>query len=137
MQRQSKIRLGIFTVLAAALILAAMAFLGIPPGFHTRAYWLFTSAQRKREVLLSPKIQNQLRHAEWNGDGWGGAPVGDWMGYVVYAPGDSLPQITTSEPPRKIDGIPCDVVSVRRLEKDWYSVVTDMNQFWDGAHPSC
>ena len=137
MQRQSKIRLGVFTVLAAALVLAAMVLLGIPPGFQPHAYWLFTSTQHKREVLSSRKIQGQLRHVEWNGDGWGGAPVGDWMGYVVYAPGDSLPHITTSELPRKIVGIPCDVVSIRRLERDWYSVVTDMNQFWDVAHPTC
>lgn len=136
-RRKSKVVVGVFTVLFAALILAVMIFLGFPPGLHTHVYWLFTSAHNKQEVLSSSKIQNQLLHTEWNGDGWGGAPVGDWMGYVVYDPSDSLPQIKTSEPQRKINGIPCDVVSVRRLEKGWYSVVTDMNQFWDIAQPSC
>ena len=64
-------------------------------------------------------------------------PVGDWMGYVVYDPSDSLPRITTDDPPRRISGVPCDVVAVRRLEKHWYSVVTNMNLFWDPGHPDC
>ena len=36
-----------------------------------------------------------------------------------------------------ISGVPCEVVAVRRLEPKWYSVVTDMNQFWDSEHPHC
>lgn len=34
-------------------------------------------------------------------------------------------------------GIPCKVILVRRLEKQWYSIVLDMNQFWDKMHPGC
>lgn len=126
-------------MLSAALILAAMIFLnsGITRGLHTYAYWLFTAVYEKQKVLSSPKIQDQLIHTEWDGDGWGGFGNGDWMGYVAYDPSDSLPQITTSGQGWKIGGIPCDVVSVRRLERGRYSVVTSMNQYWDNAHPNC
>ena len=59
------------------------------------------------------------------------------MGYVVYDPTDSLPITSTDRPRIRMPGILCDVVAVRRLEKNWYSVVTDMNQFWDSLHPNC
>jgi hypothetical protein len=98
---------------------------------------LFGRGRYKRDVMLSSSTSTELHHVEWYGDGWGGAPVGDWMGYVVYDPADSLPQINTVGTPAKIAGIPCEVVSIRRLEKGWYSVVTDMNQFWDSGHPNC
>lgn len=119
------------------LIALCMTFLGIPPGLRPHVYWLLGSGQYKRAVLSSPHSPDQLLHTEWSGDGWGGAPVGDWMGYVVYDPSDSLPRTNKNEPSRRINGVPCDVVAVRRLEKSWYSVVTDMNQFWDSTHPNC
>lgn len=87
--------------------------------------------------MASSPMKNQLSHAEWDGDGWGGATVGDWTGYVVYDLSDSLPRSGTDQPPRRVDGIPCEVVVVRRLEPRWYSVVTNMNQFWDNQHPGC
>jgi hypothetical protein len=119
------------------IIISFLTFIGIPPGLRPHVYWLLWSRQYKRDVLSSPSASAGLVHAEWDGDGWGGAPVGDWMGYVVYDPTDSLPITDTNKPPRKIASIPCDVVAVRRLERCWYSVVTDMNQFWDRGHPNC
>jgi len=125
------------SLLGVTLVVAIITFLGIPPGLRPHVYWLFSSRQYKQATVGTPTIPNQLAHAEWQGDGWGGTAVGDWMGYIVFDPSDSLPQAGTKQPPRKIKGIPCDVVSVRRLERGWYSVVTDMNQFWDSSHPNC
>ncbi len=135
MTRMSWIAVAFIT--SAALCFAMMLFIGIPRELHTRAYWLLGSRGYKRKVLASQRISPDLPHAEWEGDGWGGAPVGDWMGYVVYDPQDALPITSTDRPPIKIVGIPCEEVAVRRLEKNWYSVVTDMNEFWDASHPNC
>jgi hypothetical protein len=125
------------SLLGVTLVVAVMTLLGVPSGLRPHVYWLFSSRQYKQAVMRSSTVPNQLAHAEWDGDGWGGVPVGDWMGYVAFDPSDSLPQVGTKQPSRKIKGIPCDVVSVRRLERGWYSVVTDMNQFWDSSHPNC
>ena len=123
---------------ACVLILGVLAtFLDVPNGIRPRVYWLFWSAQYKRAVLSSPSLAHELRHTEWYGDGWGGMPVGDWTGYVVYDPSDSLPRRSRNDASAKIDGVPCEVVAVRRPEQNWYSVVTDMNQYWDTQHPQC
>jgi hypothetical protein len=73
----------------------------------------------------------------WDGDGWGSGATGDWMGYVVFDPSDSLSMARKKNVPTEYAGIPCKVIVVRRLEKRWYSVVLDMNQFWDKMHPGC
>ena len=129
----------LLSVFAAAvsffLILLVIGWVGLAPGFRSRAYWVFGSLAYKSAVLSSAG-NSGLRHVEWNGDGWGGVG-GDWMGYVVYDPSDSLPLKRTDGQPIRVNGISCDVISVRRLEKDWYSVVTDMNEFWDSSHPDC
>jgi hypothetical protein len=130
----------LLSVFAAAvsffLILLVIGWVGLAPGFRSRAYWMFGSVAYKSAVLSSAS-DSSFRHVEWNGDGWGGLPTGDWVGYVVYDPSDSLPLKRTDGPAVRVNGIPCDVVSVRRLERGWYSVVTDMNEFWDSAHPGC
>lgn len=100
--------------------------------------WLISSNRYQSEVLAnSPAANGELKHAEWDGDGWGGGATGDWMGYVVFDPSDSLSAATRNTVPTEYKGIPCKVVLVRRLEKQWYSVVLDMNQFWDRMHPRC
>jgi hypothetical protein len=130
-------RLTSASLLGVFLLVGAMTLLGIPAGLRPHVYWLISSHRYKRDVMSSPRTPNQLAHVEWDGDGWGGTPGGDWMGYVAFDPSDSLPRIGTEQRPRRLADIPCDVVAVRRLERGWYSVVTDMNQFWDSDHPSC
>ena len=100
-------------------------------------YWLVFSQRYKREVLANSVPKGEFKHIEWRGDGWGSAMTGDWTGYVVFDPSDSLSDATVNDVPANYRGIPCTVVQVRRLEKQWYSVVTDMNQFWDNGHPGC
>ena len=125
------------SILGVTTVVALLTFTDTPPGLHPRIYWLLWSSQYKRTVLSSALTSTGLQHAEWDGDGWGGTPGGDWTGYVVYDPSDSLPITDANKPPQRIRGIPCDVVAVRRLERCWYSVVTDMNQYWDLLHPHC
>jgi hypothetical protein len=125
--------LALLLFLAVSLVLLRSAGALRP---HLR--WLLWSHHWKSEVLAQSNVgRGELRHVEWDGDGSGGVPVGDWTRYVVYDPSDSLPITGTNEPPKRIAGVPCAVVVVRYLEKYWYSVVTDMNQFWDKMHPNC
>jgi hypothetical protein len=99
--------------------------------------WSLWSHRYKSEVLAAPATGGEFKHLEWDGDGWGSGPTGDWMGYLVYDPSDSLSRATKNNGAREYTGIPCKVILVRRLEKQWYSVVLDMNQFWDKMHPGC
>jgi hypothetical protein len=100
--------------------------------------WLVWSNRYKSEVLANAAVANgELKHTEWDGDGWGSGATGDWMGYVVFDPSDSLSAATRNNVPTEYKGIPCKVILVRRLEKQWYSVVLDMNEFWDRMHPRC
>ncbi|MBZ5649025.1 MAG: hypothetical protein LAO18_00930 [Acidobacteriia bacterium] len=98
--------------------------------------WLVRSNRYKSEVLAAA-ANGELQHVEWDGDGWGSGATGDWMGYVVFDPSDALSAETRNNVPTEYKGIPCKVILVRRLEKQWYSVVLDMNQFWDRMHPGC
>lgn len=100
--------------------------------------WLLWSNRYKSEVLAnSADASGEFKHLEWDGDGWGSGVTGDWMGYIVFDPSDSLSAATKNNFPAGYKGIPCKVMLVRRLEKQWYSVVLDMNQFWDKMHPGC
>ena len=100
--------------------------------------WLVWSNRYKSEVLAASTASNgEFKHVEWDGDGWGSGATGDWMGYVVYDPSESLSAATENNVLTDYKGIPCKVMLVRRLEKEWYSVVLDMNQFWDKMHPGC
>jgi hypothetical protein len=95
--------------------------------------WLLWSNRLKAEVLAQPApAHGEFKHLEW--DGWGGMPVGDWTVYVVYDPTDSLSVAAKGDANRmdnRLEGIPCTVDSVRRLESHWYSVGLGMNEWWD------
>src|SRR5271154_4157391 len=138
MTRTSRVGLVLIpSVATVVIIFSLLIFVRIPHDLHTRVYWLLGSRHYKREVLASPRVSTDLLHAEWQGGGWGGVPIGDWMGYVVYDPNDPLPITGTNRPPIRVAGIPCEVVAVRRMEKNRYSVVANMNQFLDTMHPNC
>ena len=135
---RARLLLGTFaTFLCIVIGVALLTFFDVPQGFRSHVYWILWSREYKRKVFATPNDSTGLQHVEWDGDGWGGASVGDWTGYVVYDQSDSLPIVGTKWAPKKIAGVPCAVVAVRRLERRWFSVVTDMNEFWDNKHPHC
>jgi hypothetical protein len=124
-------------VVAAFLAVTAVVVLN-QSRFRPQLVWLVWSHRYKGDVLASSaRPSGEFKHVEWDGDGWGSAATGDWMSYIVFDPSDSLSQATKRDVPAKYNGIPCTVIRVRRLEKQWYSVVLDMNQFWDEMHPAC
>ena len=126
-------------VLIGVAFFPLMAVVGRIQG-HIRPHfnWLLSSHRYKSEVLSNPTAgKSEFKHVEWDGDGWGSGATGDWMSYVVFDPLDSLSGATKKNVPTEYKGIPCKVILVRRLEKQWHSVVLDMNQFWDKMHPHC
>lgn len=71
-----------------------------------------------------------LRHVEW--DGWGMAGI-DTTLYLVFDPKDQLMTASKTGNAGKYPGIPCAVVRVRRLEKNWYIVRFYTEQEWDNC----
>jgi hypothetical protein len=129
------------TIIAVALLAAFAAIIPVVlvnlSQLRPEAVWVTRSRTYKQHVRAATATEGELKHVEWDGDGWGGAATGDWMSYVVFDPSNSLSASMKSDQPRKVEGIPCTVIKVRRLENQWYSVVLDMNQFWDKMHPNC
>ena len=120
---------GAFLIVAAGVVFSQWQI-------RPHLLWLVWSNRYKSEVLANSAPSNgEFKHTEWDGDGWGSGATGDWMGYVVYDPSDSLSAANKNNVPTVHKGVPCKVILVRRLEKQWYSVVLDMNQFWDKMHP--
>lgn len=128
-----------FTSVSALVAFVAAVALIVPNQYRLRPTltWFAWSRQYKGEVLARPASMGELQHIEWDGDGWGSGATGDWMGYVVFDPSDSLSRAASTHNASMYQGIPCRVVRVCRLEKHWYSVVLDMNQFWDSTHKKC
>ena len=118
-----------------AFLIVAVGVLISQRQIRPHLLWLVWSNRYKSEVLANSAAANgEFKHVEGDGDGWGSGVTGDWMGYVVFDPSDSLLAATKKNVPTEYRGIPCKVILMRRLEKQWYSVVLDMNQFWDKMH---
>ena len=95
---------------------------------HVR--WLFLSGGYKAKVLAQPPSE-ELKHAEWDGWGFAGA---DTTAFLVFDPTDSLAGVTEALPPIKARTLPCDVVRVRRLDRQWYAVLFYTDTYWgEGA----
>ncbi len=95
---------------------------------HTAGRWFLLSKGYKAKVLAQPQTANgELRHAEWDGWGWGG---NDTTVYLVLDPKDSLSPAAKGHSRGKFSGIPCEVPDVRRLESHWYSVKFYTNTSW-------
>lgn len=97
---------------------------------RTDARWAIWSRHYKADVLAQAASSNgDLKHVEW--DGWGFAPAGDTTVYLVYDLSDSLSNAGRSGQPGKLDGIPCAVANVKRLERNWYTIQFYTNEVWD------
>jgi hypothetical protein len=93
-----------------------------------RVRWSLLSARYKAGVLAQTAPANdELKHTEW--DIWGFAGM-DTTVFLVLDPTDSLASASGALPPVKARGLPCDVVRVRRLEREWYAVLFYTDTYW-------
>jgi hypothetical protein len=92
---------------------------------HVR--WLFLSGDYKARVLVQPaQADGGFRYAEW--DVWGF--LDETATFLVFDPTDSLAEALGAKPPVKARGLPCDVLRVRRLDRNWYAVLFYTGTYW-------
>jgi cell division protein FtsW (lipid II flippase) len=90
--------------------------------------WFLWSGGYKAKVLAQPATANEeLKHAEW--DGWGFAGM-DTTVFLVFDPTDSLAAALGTKPPIKARGLPCGVVRIHRLDRQWYAVLFYTDTYW-------
>jgi hypothetical protein len=92
---------------------------------HVR--WVFLSDAYKAKVLAQPPSE-ELKHVEW--DAWGFAAVANTTAFLVFDPTDSLADATVALPPITARTLPCEVVRVRRLDRQWYIVLFYTDMYW-------
>jgi hypothetical protein len=118
--------------LLTVYIASSLAFLVKADDIRAASRWLWLSQGYKREIIAMPtNLKGEFRHVEWDGSGFAG--IANNVVYLVYDPSDSLIEAARSHASGKFDGIPCEVLRVRRLENQWYSV----NFYTDTAWNSC
>jgi hypothetical protein len=91
---------------------------------HVR--WLFLSGGYKARVLAQPPGE-EPKHAEW--DGWGFAGANTTV-FLAFDPTDSLAGAAEAPPPIKSGALPCEVVRIRRLDRQWYAVLFYTDTYW-------
>jgi|HubBroStandDraft_6_1064221.scaffolds.fasta_scaffold407095_2 hypothetical protein len=99
-----------------------------PFALHETARWVGRSKKYKDEVSAQPASNGELRHIEWDGSGFAG--IANQTVYLVFDPSDSLSAGGEGRGKTKFNGIPCEVRSVQRLERHWYSIVFYTDQDW-------
>jgi hypothetical protein len=120
-------RIGI-ALIAAYLAVAWTLLTTNEYSLREKLRWSALANRYKVDVLASPRLDGQLRHAVL--DGWGFAGM-DTDVYVVFDPTDSLLADSGRKPPVKALGIPCAFDSVHQMEPHWYSVHYFTNEQWD------
>ncbi len=116
----------------AAFLLVSLVLTASHVVIRTSERWLIWSHLYKSEVLAAPSPRSgELRHVHW--DGWGFVPAGDTDVYLVFDPIDSLASAARRNLVGKVPGVPCEVDSVNRLEKSWYTVQFYTDETWDNC----
>ena len=117
------------SLISVALACVAVSF-GLLIGSHpirTAGRWAFNSGTYKTQVLSqAAPSPGDYRHIEWDGWGWGG---NDTVVYLIYDPQDRLSAQGGST--FMLDGKPCEVSGVRRLERAWYAVTFSTGAAWN------
>lgn len=124
LDRRSKGHAVIFLVAGLLVILIAVAVAWNFYSIRTPIRWFLWSDTYKSEVMGA---KGELKHSEW--DGWGFAGV-DTNVYLVFDPADSLAAAAEKNNPGKLQGLPCEVCLVKRLESHWYTVQFYTGEFW-------
>jgi len=102
--------------------------------FQIRTFtrWSLWSGRYKNKVLAQPaSVKGELKHIEWESWGWGGQ---DFSVFLLFDPTDSLSGPAKNLQSGKLNGIPCEVSSVRRMDSHWYIVLFDQyvdQSSWD------
>jgi hypothetical protein len=109
------------TLMIVLVVAVGVFFFGrmYPFAIRSAARWLVWSQDYKALVLSQPSPpNNELKQIEWDGSGFAG--VANNTVYLAFDPADTLSTAAKSHRPGKFNGIPCEVVLVRRLESHWY-----------------
>jgi hypothetical protein len=115
-------KLPIAVMAATFCAVSAVVFLY---NFQIRTFtrWFLWSSQYENKVLAEPTpVNGDLKHIEWDGWGWGGQ---DFSVFLVFDPADSLSRPAQNHQSGKLNGIPCEVSGVRRMDSHWYIVFFD------------
>jgi len=121
----SKPRLAVVSVLLTIILVSAAVR-------YDDVRWLFGAADYQRRVLAQPISQHgDLQHVEWGG--WGIAGQETTV-FLVYDPADNLATAKRDQSGEYV-GIPCEVPSVRALERNWYLVTFYTNADWTNCSP--
>jgi hypothetical protein len=126
MRREEGQHLSAFSVIAPYLI-ALTLLLSNYSLVRDHLRWICFSRSYKLAVLAQPS-DGQLKHAEWGG--WGFAGAGDTTVFLVFDPTDALASASNKLPPVAASGLPCDVVRVRRMQRQWYAVLFYTDTYW-------
>jgi hypothetical protein len=120
--------LSILSMLAIFLVLSVPLFKNYL-AIRSAARWLIWSNDYKTKVTAQPIPANgNVKHLDWDGWGWGGENT---EVYLVFDPSDSLSAAAEGHQPGKFDGLPCKVVRVFRLERNWYAAQFYTGTVWD------
>ena len=126
-------KLSIAVMVATFCTVSAVVFLY---NFQIRTFsrWFLWSGQYKHKVLAEPTpVNGDLKHIEWDGWGWAGQ---DFSVFLVFDPTDSLSGPAQDNQSGKLNGIPCEVSGVRRMDSPWYIVFFDAyidQSSWDSC----
>jgi len=117
-------------LMAGVFCAACWALYRVSDDARTVCRWIVHKNAYKAKVLAQPTSRDgRLKHVEW--DGWGFAGSGDTVVYLVFDPNNSLASAMTVPSPGKFRGIPCQVLRVRRLESQWYTVLFYTGTDWE------
>jgi hypothetical protein len=117
------------TLALAAVIAVSFGVLKLQAPIRESLRWFLWSNRFKAELLaLPPPRPGEIRHIEWEATGFAG--VANDTTYVVFDPTDALYSAAQTGSPGKYNGIPCEVLKIRRLEAHWYSVRFYTDEVW-------
>ena len=119
------------SLIVAPVLLAAIAAI-LAAVNSDDAKWLVRGGEYKKNVLeQATGPRGEFKHIEWGGWGMAGQET---TVFLVYDPGDNLAAAATGKP-GKFEGIPCEVQSVRPLERNWYLATFYTNTDWNNCAP--
>jgi hypothetical protein len=112
-----------------AVFATSFAVLKLQEPMRESLRWLLWSNRFKAELQRAPSVRpGELRHIEWQATGFAG--VADDTVYLVFDPSDALASAAGNGSAGKYAGVPCEVLKVRRLENQWYSVRFYTDEAW-------